>query len=99
MITIHRQYLSSAKRKSIFYNILRRELDNFLSKTSLFWTFRDSIFQVVVNYIDPYVNAFIERGTLNIDIGADFAAKELDSKIQKFKQKYKGKLNENKTDF
>lgn len=98
MITIHRWYLSSAKRKSIFYNILKRELDNLLSKTPLFWTFRDSIFQLIVNHIDPYVNAFIDGDTLNIDMGADFAAKELDSKIQKFKQEYKDKLNENKTD-
>lgn len=99
MITIHRQYLLSAKRKSIFYNILRRELDNFLSKTPLFWTFRDSIFQVVVNYIDPYVNAFIDGGTLNIDMTTDFAAKELNFKIQEFKKEYKEKINENKTDF
>lgn len=87
-----------ASDKDIFYNILKRELDNFLSKTPLFWTFRDSIFQLLVNYIDPYVNAFIDGATLNIDMGADFAAKELDSKIQKFKQEYKEKLNENKTD-
>lgn len=96
MITTHIRYLLSDK--DIFYNILKRELDNFLSKTPLFWTFRDSIFQVVVNYIEPYVNASIEGGTLNIDMGADFAAKELDSKIQKFKQEHKEKLNENKPD-
>lgn len=36
---------------------------------------------------------------LNIDMGADFAAKELNSKIQKFKEEYKEKLNENKADF
>lgn len=87
-----------ASDKDIFYNILKRELDNFLSKTPLFWTFRDSIFQLLVNYIDPYVNAFIDGAMLNIDMGADFAAKELDSKIQKFKEEYKEKLNENKTD-
>ena len=87
-----------ASDKDIFYNILKRELDNFLSKTPLFWTFRDSIFQLIINYIEPYVNAFIDGDTLNIDMGADFAAKELDSKIQKFKQEYKEKLNENKTD-
>ena len=86
-----------ASNKDIFYNILKRELDNFLSKTPLFWTFRDSIFQLIVNYIEPYVNAFIEGDTLDIDMGADFAAKELDSKIQKFKEEYKEKLNENKT--
>lgn len=87
-----------ASDKDIFYNILKRELDNFLSKTPLFWTFKDSIFQLIIKYIDPYVNAFIEGDTLNIDMGADFAAKELDSKIQKFKKEYKEKVNENKTD-
>ena len=97
MITIHRRYLLSTKRKSIFHNILKRELDDFLSKTPLFWTFRDSIFQLIVNYIEPYVNAFIEGDTLNIAMAADFAVKELDSKIQKFKEEYKEKLYENKT--
>ena len=86
-----------ASNKDIFYNILKRELDNFLSKTPLFWTFRDSIFQLLVNYIDPYVNTLIDGATLNIYMGADFAAKELDSKIQKFKEEYKEKVNENKT--
>ena len=89
MITIYKRHLSSAKRKSIFYNILKGELDSFLSKTPLFWTFRDSIFQLIVNYIDPYVNAFVDGAMLNIDMGADSAAKELDSKIQKFKEEYK----------
>ena len=99
MIIIHTRYLLSVKRGDIFYNILRRELDNFLLKTPLFWTFRDSIFQVMINYIDPYVNAFINGDTLNIYMGADFAAKELNSKIQEFKKEYKEKINENKTDF
>lgn len=66
MTTIHRRYLSSAK--VYVYNILKGKLDNFLSKTPLFWTFIDSIFQSIVNYIDPYVNAFIEGATLNIDM-------------------------------
>lgn len=85
MITIYRRYLSSAK--VYVYNILKGKLDNFLSKTPLFWTFRDSFFQPIVNYIEPYVNAFIDGAILNIDMGADFAAKELDFKIQKFKEK------------
>ena len=83
MITIYRRYLSSAK--VYVYNILKGKLDNFLSKTSLFWTFRDSFFQLIVNY-RTIVNAFIGNDTLDIDRCADFAAKELDSKIQKFKE-------------
>lgn len=75
--------------KEIVYNILKRYIDNLCSKTPLFWTFKDLIFQHLVNYIDPYLNIFIEDGTLDIDMTTDFAAKELDQKLREFKQAYK----------
>ena len=85
--------------KDIFYNILHREIDNLLAKTPLFWTFRDAIFQLLVNYIDPYVNALMGKEKLDIDMTADFAKEEINKKIERFKQEYKDKINENKTDF
>ena len=85
--------------KDIFYNILHREIDNLLAKTPLFWTFRDSIFQLLVNYIDPYVNALMGKDKLDIDMTANFAKEEINKKIERFKQEYKDKINENKTDF
>ena len=39
-----------------------------------------------------FANAFIDGATLNIDMDADFAAKELNSKIQKFKEEQIDKL-------
>ena len=86
-------------KKDIFYNILHREIDNLLTKTPLFWTFRDSIFQLLVNYIDPYVNVLMGKEKLDIDMTADFAKEEINKKIERFKQEYKDKINENKTDF
>ena len=85
--------------KDIFYNILHREIDNLLAKTPLFWTFRDAIFQLLVNYIDPYVNVLMGKEKLDIDMTADFAKEEINKKIERFKQEYKDKIDENKTDF
>ena len=91
--------MPSSGEKEIFYNILHREIDNLLAKTPLFWTFRDSIFQLLVNYIDPYVNVLMDKEKLDIDMTADFAKEEINKKIERFKQEYKDKINENKTDF
>ena len=91
--------MPSNGEKDIFYNILHREIDNLLAKTPLFWTFRDAIFQLLVNYIDPYVNALMGKEKLDIDMTADFAKEEINKKIERFKQEYKDKINENKTNF
>lgn len=91
--------MPSNGEKEIFYNILHREVDNLLAKTPLFWTFRNSIFQLLVNYIDPYVNILMGNDKLDIDMTADFAKEEINKKIERFKQEYKDKINENKTDF
>lgn len=36
---------------------------------------------------------------LDIDMTADFAKEEINKKIERFKQEYKDKINENKTNF
>lgn len=78
-----------SSEKQIVYNILKRYIDNLCGKTPLFWAFKDLIFQYLINYIDPYLDAFMENGKLDIDMTADFAAKELNHKLQEFKQAYK----------
>lgn len=83
--------------KTVLYNIIKRNISNLCSKSPIFWTFKDTISNYVINYIDPYVNAFLDNGKLDIDMTANFAAEEINSRIQKFKEEYK-KEYENKVD-
>lgn len=87
-----------SNEKQIIYNIISRNIANLTSKSPLFWTFRDSISKYVFNYIEPYLDAFTERGKIDIEMTTDFAAKELNSKLATFKKEYKEKINENETD-
>ena len=41
----------------------------------------------------------MSNNQLDIDMTADFAKEEINKKIERFKQEYKDKINENKTDF
>lgn len=90
--------MASSEDKKIFYTILKRNIDNLCAKSPLLWTFKGSISDYIIKYIEPYVNAFVEGDKLNTDELSDFAAAEIKDKIEKFKKEYKEKNNENKID-
>lgn len=74
--------------KDILYNILSREIDNLLSVNPSLAFFSGPIKKWVFNYIDPYVNFFMEGDRLQTDIATAFVQEEMGNKIKDFKKKY-----------
>lgn len=79
---------SSNSDKTVFYNIIRRNIDNLTSQMPLISPFKDVISNYVIKYLDPYVNAFLSGGTLDINEASEFAAAEAQDRIAKFRRAY-----------
>lgn len=83
--------------KEIFYSILGREIDNLLCVNPALSFLGGSIKKWVFNYIDPYVNFFMEGGTLKTDMATAFIQSEVNDKLKNFKQKFEEEVaNERK---
>lgn len=81
--------------KQILYNIIERYIDNILLRNPSFNMFSGPIKKWVINYIDPYVNLFIEDDALQVDMASSFVKQELTDKIDIFKKSFKeSKKNE-----
>jgi hypothetical protein len=77
--------------KQVLYNIIEREISNIVSQFPILGIFGDTITNYILNYIDPYVNAFIEgpQQRLNIEQLSAFTQSEVTDKIARFKESYK----------
>ena len=75
--------------KEILYNVLDREIDNLLSNNPALYMFRTSIKNWVYNYIEPYVNFFIDGGKLDADMAEAYVLDETTKKLEAFKAKFK----------
>ena len=75
--------------KQILYNIIDRYLDNILAHYPSLNMLGGPIKKWVFNYIDPYVNLFMENEELQIDMASGFIKEELTDKIDIFKKKFK----------
>lgn len=75
--------------KEIFYSILSREIDNLLGLTPASAFIGNIVKKWIFNYIDPYVNLFMEGETMDEDMAAAFVKEEMSSKIENFKKKFK----------
>lgn len=91
----------NSEDKEVLYNIIRREIDNILSNFPLLGMFSESISNYVINYIDPYISAFIVKGQLDTNQLSAFANSEISTKIKEFKENYERNRDnyENKIDF
>lgn len=78
--------------KEIFYNILGREIDNLLSANPSLAFFSGVVKKWVFNYIDPYVNLFMEGDRIQTDMATAFIEDEMSNKIKKFKQKFEEEI-------
>lgn len=79
--------------KEVLYSMLRREVDNLIGGMPLLSAFGGTITSNLIKWIDPYVSAFIDEDTKQLDVDqlGDFASEEVDEKIKSFKERYKAK--------
>lgn len=75
--------------KEILYSVLDRYIDNLLVSSPALNVLSGPIKRFVFNYIDPYVNLFLENDTLQVDMASGFIKKELTDKIADFKKLFK----------
>ena len=75
--------------KDILYSIIDRYIDNLLIRNPSLSFLSGPIKKWVYNFIDPYVNLFVEGEDLQVDIASGFVKQELMDKIDIFKKKFK----------
>ena len=87
--------------KVILYNIIEREVDNFLVGVPVLSAFSTVISNYVIKYIEPYVNAFMSHGHIDVDQLSEFTKSEINEKVKNFKRKYEEERQsyENETNF
>jgi translation initiation factor 2 beta subunit (eIF-2beta)/eIF-5 len=75
--------------KEILYQMLFRELDNLMGSNQMLRLFSEPIKNWIVNFIDPYVNAFF-MGTNKLDseVAGTFVKEEVNNKINAFIKKF-----------
>lgn len=83
--------------KQVLYNVIEREVHNFVINFPILGMFEGTITNYILNYIDPYVNAFIEGPHQRLDIEqlSSFTESEVVDKIARFKEFYKQEANKN----
>lgn len=78
--------------KEIFYQVLFREIDNFLANFNnpLVNVFSDPVKRYLEKFLEPYVEAFIEppKNELNADMASEFLKEEANEKIENFKKRF-----------
>ena len=76
--------------KQVLYNMVEREVHNLIINFPILGMFEGPITNYILNYIDPYVNAFIEGPYQRLDIEqlSSFTEAEVSNKIASFKEKY-----------
>ena len=89
--------------KDILYSMVKREISNMLQGIPIFSAFEGTISSVVIQWIDPYISAFIDDDNqINTEQLSAFVSEEMKNKINNFKERYnrsKGELNEDKVNF
>lgn len=75
--------------KEILYNVIDRYVDNILRQNPSLGMFSGIIKRWIINYIDPYVNLFIEDDNLQVEMASGFVKQELTNKIDIFKKNFK----------
>lgn len=89
--------------KDILYSMVRREISNLLQGIPIFAAFEGTISSFVIQWIDPYISAFIDDDNqINTEQLSAFVSEEMKNKINNFKERYnrsKGESDENKVNF
>jgi hypothetical protein len=78
--------------KEIFYQVLFREVDNFLANFNhpLIAVFSDPVKHYLEKFLDPYVDAFSypPKNEINAEIASEFLKEEANEKIENFKKRF-----------
>ena len=76
--------------KTLFYQVLKREIDNLVGELSpSLRIFSNSISNYVIKTIDPYIDAFM-FGTdeINTEAAGEFVKEEVNTRIDNFMKKF-----------
>lgn len=79
--------------KEIFYSILGREIDNLLGGSPSSSFLSGVVKKWIFNYIEPYVNLFMDGDTVQADMATAFVKEEMNAKIDNFKKKFMEDVN------
>ncbi len=75
--------------KDILYSMVRREISNLLQGIPIFAAFEGTISSFVIQWIDPYISAFIgDDNQINTEQLSAFVSEEVTNKINEFKERY-----------
>ena len=91
--------VNSISDKDILYSMVRREISNLLQGIPIFSAFEGTISSFVIQWMDPYITAFIgDDNQINTEQLSAFVSEEVTNKIKDFKERYaqrRGKADEN----
>ena len=81
--------VNSISDKDILYSMVRREISNLLQGIPIFSAFEGTISSFVIQWIDPYISAFIgDDNQINTEQLSAFVSEEVTNKINQFKERY-----------
>lgn len=81
--------------KELLYQVLNREISNFLSSINpAFRMFSTTVTSYIMNFIDPYIDAFTNNdGELNTRAAKGFIQEEVNAKVEAFMKKFEAESN------
>lgn len=81
--------VNSISDKDILYSMVRREISNLLQGIPIFSAFEGTISSFVIQWMDPYISAFIgDDNQINTEQLSAFVSEEVTNKIKNFKERY-----------
>jgi hypothetical protein len=81
--------VNSISDKDILYSMVRREISNLLQGIPIFSAFEGTISSFVIQWMDPYISAFIgDDNQINTEQLSAFVSEEVTNKINQFKERY-----------
>lgn len=84
--------------KEILYSMLDREIENILRSNPMLAVFSSTIKTYIHNFLDPYLNFFMEGENLHIDMASSFANEEMQKRLESFKKNFQQAKEENKNE-
>lgn len=74
--------------KEILFSVISREVDNLTSLNPILAVFNGTIKNKLFAFLEPYVDFFTEGETFQADMATSFAKREVQKKLEDFKQEF-----------
>lgn len=84
--------------KELLYQMMNRSISNALGNINpTFKMFSSTLTKYAINFIDPYVDAFMspDSGEINTKAAAAYAKEEVNKKIEDFMKKFDSEMKDN----